>query len=92
MKIVRMIRGEVVEEREFKSKLTELSPLMRGVNKYIDLTAVKFVRRLNRIIDKEFHFIESGMDVDRHGFYIWFIFNLGDNCLKIYPEDGCYVV
>jgi len=92
MIIKHMVKGEVVKEREFKSKLMELSPTMRGFNKYIDLTASKFMRRLNVLIKREFVFVETGMGTDRNGLHLWVIFNLGDNCLKIYPEDGCYVV
>lgn len=91
MKIIHMIEGEYIKELDFKSKLTPLIPELDN-EKFIDITASKFVRRLERMIKRNEHFVESGMSEDRRGPHFWFIFWTGDNCLKVYPEVGGYIV
>lgn len=67
MKVIRMVRGQVVREREFKDRYLPTT-------KY-NLTTAKFWRRANRLFGRRYDFVESIGD--------GIILNCGDNFLRV---------
>jgi hypothetical protein len=75
MRIVRMIGGETVRERNIKPKRTRPS-----------LLTERFMRRVHRLLDQRADFVEYGFDYKSQKPYLWIITNCGDNCLKVYDN------
>lgn len=76
MRIVRMVGGEIIRDRYIRSRFQNIGP-----GKF-DITASRYFKRLERLLDRRGDFVERY----RHGDAWCRTTNTGDNCLKVYPE------